>query len=244
MLTVRFQSDALERRFSRYRQMNGGNFLVGLREVQSSEKILLLRIMVKEGINFWEEGAEVFKTVDQDTLDSFHVEVSEMFNEIAAAELSQESRQVSQNVAGYIAHRIIKRGCQECSSKVESKDRNTIHGAYINLLSRGGLKHPSESLADFVATAFAVLDTTESVILKYSGTSKSCMLALEVLNNFIHNSNFACDKHLDAVRKLSSRAVVNVYFNNKRLEKTALERKQKVVGFKSNKRSKKAKGED
>lgn len=68
VLTVRFQSDALERRFSRYRQMNGGNFLVSLREVQSSEKILFLRTMVKEGINFWEEGAEVFMSTDQDAL--------------------------------------------------------------------------------------------------------------------------------------------------------------------------------
>ena len=48
VLTVRFQSDALERRFSRYRQMNGGNFLLGLREVESSEKILLLRTTVNE----------------------------------------------------------------------------------------------------------------------------------------------------------------------------------------------------
>ena len=84
---------------------------------------------------------------------------------------------------------------------MESKDRNTIHGAYVNLLSRGGLKHPSESLADFVATAFAILDTTESLILQYSDTFKSCMLALEVLNNFIHNVSFACDKHAEAVRK-------------------------------------------
>ena len=245
VLTVRFQSDALERRFSRYRQMNGGNFLVSLREVNCSEKILLLRTMVKEGINFWENDAGVFKSVDQDALDYFHVEISEMHDEIAAAALSNESRQVSQNVAGYIARQIEKKmDCENCTRRVESKDRNTIHGAYINLLSRGGLKHPSESLGDFVATAFAILETTEKIILKHSETAPSCTLALDVLNNFVHDASFACEEHCEAAKRLTSRTVVNVFFNNKRLETTALQRKQKVAKFKELKRSKKAKGDD
>ena len=245
VLTVRFQSDALERRFSRYRQMNGGNFLVSLREVQSSEKILLLRTMVKEGFNFWEEDAGVFKTINQDALDIFHLEVSEMHDEIAEAALSEESRQVSQNIAGYIARNIQESmGCDECAKRVESKDRNTIHSAYVNLLSRGGLKHPSESLSDFIATAFAILDTTESVILKHSETAATRTLAMEVLTNFNHNATFTCDQHYEAGKKLALRTVVNVYFNNKRREKTAQQRKQTVVKFKANKRAKKAQGDD
>ena len=47
-LTSRFQSDPLERHFSKYRQMNGGNFLLSLREVDNSEKILALRSRIKE----------------------------------------------------------------------------------------------------------------------------------------------------------------------------------------------------
>ena len=35
---VKFQSDPIERRFSQYRQMSGGCFLVALKEVKSSEK--------------------------------------------------------------------------------------------------------------------------------------------------------------------------------------------------------------
>ena len=38
VLTSRFQSDPLERRFSQYRQVPGGRFLVGLREVNCSKK--------------------------------------------------------------------------------------------------------------------------------------------------------------------------------------------------------------
>ena len=40
VLTRRLQSDPIERRFSQYRQMSGGRFLVSLREVLNSESIL------------------------------------------------------------------------------------------------------------------------------------------------------------------------------------------------------------
>ena len=56
MLTPRFQSDRIERHFSKYTQMGGGCFLVSLIEVKSSEKILLLNSIIKTDLNFWEEN--------------------------------------------------------------------------------------------------------------------------------------------------------------------------------------------
>ena len=35
--------------------MSGGRFLVSLREVNTSEKILMLTNVLKENLNFWEE---------------------------------------------------------------------------------------------------------------------------------------------------------------------------------------------
>ena len=55
MLTSRFQTDPLEKHFSKYRQMSGGRFLVSSREVQSSEKILCMKSLIKEDINSWDE---------------------------------------------------------------------------------------------------------------------------------------------------------------------------------------------
>ena len=40
ILKSRFQSDPLERRFGPYRQMSGGRFLFGLRDVTHSKKII------------------------------------------------------------------------------------------------------------------------------------------------------------------------------------------------------------
>ena len=47
VLTSRFQSDPLEKRFRQYQQMSGGRFLVGLRDVTSSEKIIEFKSLLK-----------------------------------------------------------------------------------------------------------------------------------------------------------------------------------------------------
>ena len=65
--------------------------------------------MVKEGINLWEDDTGTYKRIEnQDDLDNFHIEISEMADEITSAELSEDSHQVSANIAGYVARQIKK----------------------------------------------------------------------------------------------------------------------------------------
>ena len=66
VLLARLLTDALERHFSKYLQMSGGRFLVSLLEVSNSERILRLRSIIKEGINFWEE--DIKKDIDIETM--------------------------------------------------------------------------------------------------------------------------------------------------------------------------------
>ena len=87
-LTAQYQSDPLERRFSRYRQMNGGNFLVSFREVCNSEKILLIQSPVREGLDFWKDGVSVFNPQDYQMNDSLQKEIEEFSNDLHASELS------------------------------------------------------------------------------------------------------------------------------------------------------------
>ena len=47
VLTARFQSDPLERRYGQYRQMSGGRFLVSLKDVVYSEKILKMKSLIR-----------------------------------------------------------------------------------------------------------------------------------------------------------------------------------------------------
>ena len=51
-MTDRFQIDPFERRFRPNRQMNNDNFLVSCREVCSSENMLLLLSIMREGVDF------------------------------------------------------------------------------------------------------------------------------------------------------------------------------------------------
>ena len=91
VLTSRFQSDPIERHFSKYRQMSGGRFLVSLREVNTSEKILALNSILKEDINFWEEDIYVQDETKEIIckLES-HMEV--LSTELYESELSDDSK--------------------------------------------------------------------------------------------------------------------------------------------------------
>ena len=50
VLTGRLQTDPLERRFSQYRQMSGGRFLVSLKDVYRSESIIKLKTILRNNI--------------------------------------------------------------------------------------------------------------------------------------------------------------------------------------------------
>ena len=65
IFTCRFQSDPLENRFSKYRQLSGGRFLVSLREALSTERILSCQSLLKQNINFWEENLKPVQKNDK-----------------------------------------------------------------------------------------------------------------------------------------------------------------------------------
>ena len=101
IMTSRFQSDPLERRFGQYRQISGGRFLVGLREATSSEKIIKLKTLLKDDIdisNIMDSNMEHDENIE--TL-LHHVDLSRCSEEIVT--LSEESREVAIYIAGYIA---------------------------------------------------------------------------------------------------------------------------------------------
>ena len=58
VLTARLQSNPIERHFSQCRQMSGGRFLLSLREVLNTERILSCRSLIKKDINFWKEDLQ------------------------------------------------------------------------------------------------------------------------------------------------------------------------------------------
>ena len=101
IMTSRFQSDPLERRFGQYRLMSGGRFLVGLREATSSGKIIKLKTLLKNDIsisNIMESNVEHDENVE--TL-LHHIDLSCRSDKMVT--LSEDSRQVGIYIAGYVA---------------------------------------------------------------------------------------------------------------------------------------------
>ena len=163
VMTSRLQSDPIERRFSQYRQMSCGRFLVSLREVTNSERIIRCRSLVKADINFWKEDLGS----DKPSLDfsALLALLSEHEIEIAESTLDSSSEEVSTTIAGYIAKKLAKRSnCDSCKSLLIASSMDLAENHYLNLLSRGGLIVPSAKLAEYTSHCFAIMDYSYNIV--------------------------------------------------------------------------------
>ena len=86
--------------------MSGGRFLVSLREVTNSERIIRCRSLVKADINFWKEDLGSGKpSLDFSALLAL---LSEHEIEIVESTLDSSSEEVSTTIAGYITKKLQK----------------------------------------------------------------------------------------------------------------------------------------
>ena len=136
--------------------MSGGRFLVSLREVLNSERILQCRSLLKGNVNIWEDdlapvthtlGAFINFIEKDDSRDSHE------------AALTDDSKEVATTIAGYIAKKLIKRSsCIICKSYLVTDKGIHFENKYFDNLSRSGLTIPSSSLAEFDSNAYEILD--------------------------------------------------------------------------------------
>ena len=151
ILTAPLQSDPIDRSFSQYRQLNGGHFLVSLREVETGEKILLCQTLLKENINFWEE--ELADTNTTQEIEKFKEALDSMSVLIQEASLTAETDEVVQVVSDYIAKQLTeKTKCRQCINSLFGSE--VEKNSYFKILSHGVLKVPSAVLKDYVAFGF------------------------------------------------------------------------------------------
>ena len=111
VITHRLKSCKLEF-FSQYRQISGGNFLVGLREIQRSERILKCLSLLKAGIDFRieENDSHQEQPIIRDAL-------MECEYDLLDASLSSDSLEVSLLVPGYVDKKLLTRfKCYHCIS--------------------------------------------------------------------------------------------------------------------------------
>ena len=71
----------------------------------------------------------------------------------------EDSRDVAINIAGYVTKEMLeKSNYYECKILLK---QDCISSEYLDTLSRGGLIKPSKSLAEYVCTGFALLDSAK-----------------------------------------------------------------------------------
>ena len=240
VLTARFQTDPLERRFSRYRQMNGGHFLVSLREVLSSEKTLLWNSLLKEDITCWDK-VQTSQSLNEEVFENLKQALEPLSTEILEASLSDDSEEVAVYIAGYVCNQLnSKTKCEDCmimrASETDTAAEPSSH--YSQLLSRGGLSMPSNGIKNYVCNSFAIIDLVEDTLLHNFSNIPIRSTARYVLRHFGSNIVFACQDHLDFTVNLVSKIIVNVYFNNKQKLVNDTIRKEQLAEFKKRQRSK------
>ena len=214
VLTARLQTDPLELRFSKYRRMSGGRFLVGLREVVASERILTIKSLLKESISVWDEDIRP-DSVEEIAMVHFDEQLDNISPELENCYLNKGSEEVAAVIAGYVAKKVIKRNrCPQCKSLLIVTSESDCHFEkfeYLLKLSRGGLLLPSTDLSQYVCKAFAMLDVAQNLI-------RTTELIERTAAEYVLKSNdlplsFLCENHAKNF-KFVNRTICNVFYNN------------------------------
>ena len=212
--------------------MHGGHFLVSLVEFNTSDKILLMRSLLKENIIFWEEDVFDEKPSVNEELES---EIASLSDDIANSSLTDETLEVSLTVAGYIAKEVNEKlSCEKCKEHLISEDGTGVNKKYLDLLSRGGLTVPDATFADYVSHLFAALDVIELPLMKHAKQTIR-MSALDILSRYFQDYTISCADHEKKVRRKVMRCAVNTYFSNKQKRDADIPRENNLEVFKRSK---------
>ena len=139
VLTAQLQSDAIEPRFSQYRQISGGRFSVSLREILNTERVLSCRSLIKNDLNFWKDDLQSESNEDE-SYEMIDEILRDRIEEISESVLDDDGLEVVIAISGYIAKNLLKRSkCKDCEKKLIVHDQDFQNDQYLMLLSRGGL---------------------------------------------------------------------------------------------------------
>ena len=226
VLTGRFQTDPLEMRFSQYRGMSGGRFLVSSTEVLRSESIISYKILLKHDIDYI--NLIISSDEVEHQIEDFMENVT--FENIDSIEISENTKHVVGYVSGYLTHRLLLRtSCQVCIYQLQN-DLITDN-EWINALNRGGLKLPSKLLHEYVKTAFYVLEYFGERILITKIPFKT--LSMHLLSSINSDTFFFCDDHYQSSRNQVHSTIINQYLKGLSNELSEQKRKDQVESFKA-----------
>ena len=157
ILTALFQSDPLEKRFGKYGQMSRGRFLVGLKNVICSEKVLKIQRLLKEDTDI---DVEIKISCPKEMrIMKLKTDVDSLEISLDTPMLSPNSREFVAHIAGYTAKKYLKKIKSSSCYKMhitDSIDMENLGQEYLIIPNRG-LAIPSPNLVNYVCDTFTLL---------------------------------------------------------------------------------------
>lgn len=156
VLLGKFQTDCLEERFGKYRQLSGAQYHISIRQVYESERKLRLQNILELPEM---EAATDAVAVNNAVLDKFDIEVADDDYDKKVPNLPATTY-----VAGYCAHAAFKKlSCMSCKENLMLDDNIEVEGGeLVKAMTRGGLKFPQPAIVNAVLTAEIVLEKLRS----------------------------------------------------------------------------------
>ena len=109
-----FQPDLLELRFSKYRQMSGGRYSSGLKELELSEPVLQTTNLLKKPIDTFCKDLRI-EDQEENLLMLFNEESNEILPDFESYMSDEEGAEVAAVISGYIFIIIFnKNKCEVC----------------------------------------------------------------------------------------------------------------------------------
>lgn len=154
-----FQTDDLEQRFGKYRQMSGCNYNVSVQQIIESERkikvtnLLKLKSRQVEALNVSEMINDI-NTASENVHGSddflLPVDYDDFINYSDEIEIDSSTLEIIIFLAGYVGFKVcVKCDCQFCKTLLLTNSDLSYElppeTRYLNLLNRGGLKYPSDT---------------------------------------------------------------------------------------------------
>ena len=165
VLTGHIQSDSIESRFGRYRQMSGGNFFISVKQILENEKNIKLVSLLKHS------GIQLSSIIFSESLDTAPAEVFDI-DDMPDVDVTDSELEVIFYVAGYCAHTLRNTvNCKDCFFLISSDSDMPIVDqptSFFDFINRGKLKCPGNNV--YLLCCFAY-----KIFCKIRRSSKFCL---------------------------------------------------------------------
>ena len=178
ILTGKIQSDFLEKRFGRYRQLSGADYFITERQFLEAEKSIRVKSLIKFSGYSIKDVQNIMSRDDSSEIDSFLADtIMDFVSEDTVTEMTAADKSIIYYVAGFVSKSTMKHNkCTECENVLGSKNEEIViliddslppeSKEFLNSINRGGLIKPSDILYTACTGAWEIytliMDNAES----------------------------------------------------------------------------------